>query len=221
MFDLAAALALGYFIGSFPSAALVARMMGRNIFEVGSGNMGAMNTARHLGWLPGVAVLALDIGKGALAVSLTAVLAQVAVGTADTVAPTGDPTVAVGSAAVLAAMPLAAGVGAVSGHAWSVFTGFRGGKALATALGVALPVYPLGGLYAVLLMIALMLLTRRTTLSALITMTAYPAVVGAALHRAGVDTEQIFAVVTSVVLISAIVIYKHLRTETLRRTEQG
>lgn len=213
MFDLAAAMALGYFIGSFPSAALVARMMGRDIFEVGSGNMGAMNTARHLGWLPGVAVLALDIGKGALAVSLTAVLAQVAVGSAD--------SAAVGAAAVLTAMPLAAGVGAVSGHAWSVFTGFRGGKALATALGVALPVYPLGGLYAVLLMIALMLLTRRTTLSALITMTAYPAVVAAALHRAGVDTEQIFAVVTSVVLISAIVIYKHLRTGTLRRSEQG
>lgn len=219
MFDLAAALALGYFIGAFPSAALVARLLGKDIFEVGSGNMGAMNTARHLGWLPGAAVLALDIAKGALAVILTAGLAQAAVGSTDTIA--ADTIAADGVAAVVAAMPLAAGVGAVTGHIWSVFAGFRGGKALATALGVALPVYPLGGLYAVLLMVAMLLLTRRTTLSTLVTMSAYPAIVGAVLYRGGAGTEQMFAVVTSVMLISAVVIYKVLRTETLRKAERA
>ncbi|MEX2543447.1 MAG: glycerol-3-phosphate acyltransferase [Trueperaceae bacterium] len=194
MFDLLAGLALGYLIGSFPSAAIIARLAGRDIFGVGSGNMGAMNTARNVGWLPGAVVLLLDVAKGALAVSLTIAL----------VAATGW------ESASRAAMPMAAGVSAVAGHAWSVFAGFRGGKALATTLGVALPVYPLGGLYTLLLLVALVLLTRRVTLSSLLTMGLYPFVVLAVLSRGGVDQDRIFAILTSVLLIAAIVVYKHL-----------
>jgi glycerol-3-phosphate acyltransferase PlsY len=195
VYDLLAALALGYLIGSFPSAAVIARLSGRDIFEVGSGNMGAMNTARNVGWVPGAAVLLLDIAKGTLAVLLAGWLA----GTAGMTTP------------AQASMPLAAGVGAVAGHAWSAFAGLRGGKALATTLGVALPVYPAAGFYALLLLVALVLLTRRMTLSSVVTMALYPLIVMAVLSRAGVDQERAFAVLTSVLLIAAIVIVKHLR----------
>jgi glycerol-3-phosphate acyltransferase PlsY len=195
MFDLLAALALGYLIGSFPSAVVIARLSGRDIFQVGSGNMGAMNTARNVGWLPGATVLLLDIAKGTLAVLLAAWLA----GTAGM------------ATAAQAAMPLAAGVGAVAGHAWTAFAGLRGGKALATTLGVALPVYPAAGFYALLLLVALFLLTRRMTLSSVVTMALYPLIVMAVLGRAGVDQERAFAILTSVLLIAAIVIFKHLR----------
>jgi glycerol-3-phosphate acyltransferase PlsY len=195
MYDLLAALALGYLVGSFPSAAVIARLSGRDIFDVGSGNMGAMNTARNLGWLPGAVVLLLDIAKGSLAVLLAGWIASAA----------GMVTPA------QAAMPLAAGVGAVAGHAWSAFAGLRGGKALATTLGAALPVYPAAGLYALLLLVALALLTRRVTLSSVVTIALYPLIVMAVLGRAGVDQERTFAIVTSVLLIAAIVIFKHLR----------
>jgi glycerol-3-phosphate acyltransferase PlsY len=195
VFDLLAGLALGYLIGSFPSASVLARTMGRDIFRVGSGNMGAMNTARNLGWGPGAAVLALDVAKGSLAVLLAQALAGVA----------SDP----GTARL--AMPLAAGVGAVAGHAWSAFAGLRGGKALATTLGVSLPLYPLGGLYTLLLLMALVLLTRRVTLSSIVAISAYPLVVMAVLSRWGVARDESFAILTSVILIAAIVIAKHLR----------
>lgn len=195
MFDLVTALALGYLLGSFPSAVLVARLAGRDIFSVGSGNMGAMNTARNIGWAAGIVVLLLDLSKGTLAV----VLAQSMAGAGEI--PGG----------LRQAMPLAAGVGAVAGHAWSGFAGLRGGKALATALGVSLPVYPLGGLYTVLLYIALVMLTRRSALSSIAAMAAYPAVVMAVLARGGLDPQRAFPILTSVLLISAIVIYKHLR----------
>ena len=121
-------LLLGYLVGSLPSAALAARFRRQDIFKVGSSSMGAMNTARHLGWGLGVLVLVLDLGKGALASGVGLWLGALG----------GEPLLA----------SLAAGIGAIVGHLWSVWVGFRGGKGLSTTLGVTLPVYPLGGLYA-------------------------------------------------------------------------
>lgn len=196
MFDLLAGLALGYFVGSFPSAAVVARLSGRDIFSVGSGNMGAMNAARNLGWLPGAAVLLLDLAKGS-----GAVLAAIALSAA-----AGRPL-----AQGYLAMPLAAGVGAVAGHAWSVFARFRGGKALATALGVSLPLYPLGGIYSLLVLLGLTLITRRVSLSSIVAAAAFPLITLALYLRAGAQQEVAFAVATSVLVISCVIIYKHAR----------
>ena len=147
-------LALGYLIGSVPSAALVARLKSRDIFAVGSSSMGAMNTARNLGWALGATVLLLDLGKGALASLIGLRLGALA----------GDPLYT----------PLVAGVGAVLGHLWSVWVGFRGGKGLATTLGVALPIYPLGGLYGLLTLLVLIALSRRVTFSTFVTALLYP-----------------------------------------------
>jgi len=147
-------LAAGYLLGSVPSAALVARLKRRDIFAVGSSSMGAMNTARNLGWALGALVLLLDLGKGALASLVGLWLGTLA----------GDALYT----------PLAAGVGAVLGHLWSVWVGFRGGKGLATTLGVALPVYPLGGLYALLTLLVLVALSRRVTFATLLTALLYP-----------------------------------------------
>jgi len=148
------ALLLGYLLGALPSAALAARLKGKRIFEVGSSNMGAMNTARNLGWGLGALVLLLDLGKGALATALGLQL---------------------GGGDLLPA--LAGGLGAVLGHLWSVYVGFRGGKGLATTLGVALPLYPLGGLYALLLLLALTALLRDVTRGVLLTALLYPGAV--------------------------------------------
>lgn len=201
MFDLLAGLALGYFIGSFPSAAIVARLVGRDIFNVGSGNMGAMNAARNLGWLSGAAVLLLDVAKGTGAV-LAAIALSAAAGK-----PLADGHLA---------MPLAAGVGAVAGHAWSVFARFRGGKALATALGVSLPLYPLGGIYTLLVLLGLALITRRITLSSIVGAVAFPFITFALFLQAGVPREVAFAVTTSVLVISCIIVLKHIRPGRVR-----
>lgn len=190
--DAVAALAAGYLIGSIPVAAWIARGRGRDVFQLGSGNMGAMNVARNLGWGAGVLVLIGDAGKGAGAVLLGSAMAQWA-GTVDPL-PTS----------------LAAGTGAVLGHAWSCFAGLRGGKALATLFGMFLPVAPLAAGYGLAVLVALVLLLRRTTLAAVIALLAFPFVTGTAVTNAGWVPDRAFAVATAAAAGASISIVKHL-----------
>jgi glycerol-3-phosphate acyltransferase PlsY len=192
IFELLSAFAAGYFVGGVPVAAIAARLAGRDIFAVGSGNMGAMNAARNLGWGLGVAVFVLDVAKGGAAALLGGGMAQAA--GLDATLPTA----------------LAAGVGAVAGHAWSPFVRFRGGKALATGFGATLPVVPLAGLAGLVLMVGLILLLRRATLGAMLALALYPFLTGAVLLRAGRPTEDAFAAVTAAALVAAISLVKHV-----------
>jgi glycerol-3-phosphate acyltransferase PlsY len=189
-------LLLGYLIGSVPSAALAARLRHQDIFAVGSSNMGAMNTARNLGWALGALVLLLDLGKGALA---SAVGWQLGLWSGDTLY-----------------TPLIAGVGAVIGHLWSVWVGFRGGKGLATTLGVALPLYPLGGLCALLVLLITIALTRRSRLASLLTAATYPVWVYLALFEA-LPPVRLWTTLAAG-LIGLLVVLKHLLpTQPVRR----
>ena len=110
---------VGYLLGSVPFAYLTARLVGGgDIRKLGTGNVGALNVYENAGIAAGVAVLAADVAKGALAV-----LIPVWAGTPDWAS-------------------YAAGASAVAGHNWPVFLGFRGGKGAATILGVGLALAP-------------------------------------------------------------------------------
>lgn len=149
MRDILLSFFLAYVVGSFPTAFLAGKLKGKNIFATGSGNMGAMNTARNVGYGLGLLVLIIDLAKGALATYLGLQLA--------------DNTGA-----------LAAGIGVILGHAYSVFVGFRGGKGLATTFGVSLPLYPFGGLAALLSLFILMALLRNTNRASVVLAVLYP-----------------------------------------------
>ncbi len=111
----AAMVGVAYLLGSLSFAVLLVRLStGKDIRAEGSGNAGATNVLRAHGKKLGLAVAALDIGKGALAVFL---LRQV----------TADPRYAA-----------AAAFAAVLGHVFPIFYGFRGGKGVATAVGAFL-----------------------------------------------------------------------------------
>lgn len=106
----------GYLIGTFPSATLVARSRGLDIESSGSGNPGASNIARVLGWRAGLAVFALDAAKGALAAGIGWWLL-------------GRPgAYLIGAAAII-------------GHLFPI--GRRGGKGVATGAGVLAVVHPI------------------------------------------------------------------------------
>ncbi len=180
---------IGYLIGSLPSAAIVARLKHRDIFEVGSSSMGAMNTARNLGWALGALVLLLDLGKGALASFIGMQLGVLG----------SDPLIT----------PLAAGVGAIIGHLWSVWVGFRGGKGLATTLGVALPVYPLGGLYGLAALLVFILIFRRVTLATFLTALIYPICIYLSLASSA-PLGRVTATTLAACLIALLVALKHL-----------
>lgn len=110
---------VGYVIGMFPSADLVARIATRGRVDLratGSGNPGGLNAARVLGKKWGLLVIVLDAAKGALA---------------------GFVGLALGDAAAYAA-----GTAVIAGHCWPVWNGFRGGKGVAAAGGSFVAVFP-------------------------------------------------------------------------------
>lgn len=109
------AILLAYLISALPTAYILAKLQGKNIFELGSGNMGAMNTFRNLGIAAGITVLIIDISKGYFAIRLASLISH------------GD-IVTIYAAAIAVTL----------GHAWSVYVGFRGGKALSTSFGALL-----------------------------------------------------------------------------------
>lgn len=122
----------GYLLGALPFAYVVARAKGVDIFKVGSGNAGATNVRRVLGPGPGSLVLFLDAAKGALAAGLFPLL--------HCLGPEHCPF-DVGSLEMLSTICL---VGALLGHSFSCFTGFRGGKSVATAAGGFAVLFPAG-----------------------------------------------------------------------------
>jgi glycerol-3-phosphate acyltransferase PlsY len=111
-------LPVAYLLGCFPSAGLVARARGHDISREGSGNPGASNTFRVLGWKAGLVVLVLDIGKGAVAAGAGLAL-------------DGHR-----GAFIL-------GMAAVVGHVFPITRRFKGGRGVATGAGVMVVVFPL------------------------------------------------------------------------------
>ncbi|MFK7919752.1 MAG: glycerol-3-phosphate 1-O-acyltransferase PlsY [Ilumatobacter sp.] len=110
-------LVVAYLLGTFPSATLIARANGIDINSVGSGNPGASNVTRALGWRKGVWVYVLDTLKGALAAGLALGLDG-------------------------RALAYWCGVAAILGHMFPVFRKFKGGKGVATGSGVLLVLHP-------------------------------------------------------------------------------
>ncbi|MGI6003937.1 MAG: glycerol-3-phosphate 1-O-acyltransferase PlsY [Christensenellales bacterium] len=110
--------AIAYMLGSICFSVILSRqLIGRDVRETGSGNAGATNMLRNYGWILGVGTFVVDCAKGMLAAAVGLWLA-------------GD----MGAAA--------AGLFAVIGHKWPVFYQFRGGKGIATTVGVLLALVP-------------------------------------------------------------------------------
>ncbi len=146
---LAAALAGGYLLGSIPFGLLLTRMAGLgDVRRIGSGNIGATNVLRTGRKGLAAATLLLDGGKGAAAVLI---------------AQTWGPD-----------MALVAAFGAVVGHLFPVWLGFKGGKGVATTLGVLLALSPAIGSLCCLAWLVVAFLFRYSSLAALASIGAAP-----------------------------------------------
>ena len=142
-------IAFAYLLGTFPSATLIARANGIDIATVGSGNPGASNVTRALGWRKGIWVYVLDALKGAIA----------------TVIPL-----------VVDGRPLAywCGAAAILGHMFPVFRKFRGGKGVATGSGVLLVLQPLIAPFAVALWWLVTRVTGKAAVGSLVAVALVP-----------------------------------------------
>jgi len=144
---------IGFFLGGLPSGLWIGRARGVDLRTVGSRNIGATNAYRVLGARWGISVFLLDAAKGFLAASAPVLLGA-------------------GFAA-----SLASGVAAILGHVFSPWLGFRGGRGVATSLGVFLSITPVPTLLAFAVWAALVLLSRRVSVGSLGAALLYPALV--------------------------------------------
>lgn len=142
----------GYALGSVPFAFLLARRAGVDVRVAGSGNVGAANVLRTTGAPLGVAVMALDISKGAASVWA----AQAAAGTIDAMA--------------------AAGAAAIVGHIYPVWLRFHGGKGVAVAAGVFSVLAPLAAAAAAGVFLTIVWLTRLVSLGSVAATVTLPPV---------------------------------------------
>lgn len=138
-----------YLVGAIPFGLLIARAFGlRDIRQHGSGNIGATNVVRLLGWKAGFWVYLFDIAKGLLPVMFASSVNV-------TIMPPEYFPVAVGMLAVL-------------GHVFPLWLGFRGGKGVNTALGVVIALMPLAAAIAFGVFLLTLLLTRFVSLGSLL-----------------------------------------------------
>jgi len=134
---------LSYLIGSFPTAVIAGRLiMKDDIRNHGSGNAGATNVYRVMGWKPALVVVLIDVGKGAVATLLISKIGANSIPLDTTL------------------IRIAAGASAIVGHVWTIFAGFRGGKGVGTAFGVLFALAPIASAAAGIVWLILVLATR-------------------------------------------------------------
>lgn len=154
-----AAIALSYLLGSFPSAIVIGRLFfGRDPRKEGSGNSGGTNAFRVFGWKAGLAVVLLDVSKGAVAAGLVSRLADASF-------------ISVDGAVLLC------GLAAVVGHVWTIFAGFKGGKGVATAAGAVLVFAPQAFVVALVAFALVLLSTGIVSLSSIAAAASFSATI--------------------------------------------
>ena len=141
---------LAYLLGSISTGILVSRFFhGPDLHTVGSGNTGATNVQRTMGWVPGLITFLGDSCKAILACWLGEMITGSHMGA------------------------LFAGIFVVLGHNWPVFFGFRGGKGVASSCGVLLYCFPIPALISFALGAAVIAVTKFVSLGSLTVLTAY------------------------------------------------
>ncbi len=155
---LAAGLIVAYLIGSFSSSVWIGKTFYKiDVRTQGSKNAGATNTFRVLGIKPGIIVLLLDATKGFIAVSLAQWI------------PLGL------EGEYFALYQLAMGICAITGHIFPIYTGFRGGKGVATIVGIIIALYPFGFFACLLgLFILVLCLSGYVSLASISSAIAFP-----------------------------------------------
>jgi len=180
---------IAYHLGSTPTAVWVGKAWYNiDVREHGSNNAGATNTFRVLGKKPGIIVLAADIVKGFIAVSLVKWFNYfMALDHAF------DEVVQV---------QVVCAVAAILGHIFPVFAGFKGGKGVATSLGVIVGLEPLSALICIVLFLIVFIISNYVSLGAIIVSFAFPIVVWWVTDYSS-DLLFIFSIILSLAVIAA------------------
>lgn len=143
------ALIIAYLLGNISPSILLGKKYGIDIKSEGSGNAGTTNALRVLGKKAGIITFVVDMLKGVLAVLI-------------------------GRYAGGESVAMACGILAFCGHVWPVLYKFKGGKGAATALGVITAINPIMGMVVALVVVAIVLITRRISVASIICSLLFP-----------------------------------------------
>ena len=179
--EYAAVLIGSYLIGSIPFALVIGKLLGKvDVREYGSGNVGTTNVMRTAGKKAGALVLIGDVLKGVTAVFIARYTLDSHIWEA------------------------LAGLAAVVGHDWSIFLRFRGGKGVATAVGVLFVMVPLAAVGGIVIFALISFLSKYVSLGSLIGSSSCIAIVGAlvATDRAQVEYLIYTAAVVALIFIT-------------------
>ena len=193
-------LVAAYLLGSIPFAVWVGQLFYKiDVREYGSGNAGATNTMRVLGKRAGISVLILDVAKGYAAVNLVRITNE-----------------ALPGSQALVNLQLVLGIAALFGHIFPIYAGFRGGKGIATLLGVVIALDHMAALYSCLVFVFVLILTRYVSLSSIIASTFFP------LYVIFIERTQFLSLISFSLFLTIIVILTHQKNiERLFRNEES
>jgi glycerol-3-phosphate acyltransferase PlsY len=188
---------IAYLLGSIPTAVWIGKAYyGMDVREHGSKNAGATNTFRVLGKKPGVIVLLIDILKGALASSLPYFALSAMITLPDS-GPNAEQLIRIGNVQIVASIL------AVVGHVFPIFAGFRGGKGVATSLGVIVGLQPIAALICLAVFLCVFIASKYVSLGAMVAAVIFPIVVHFVLKN-----ESLWMTLFSL-LLSVLVIFAH------------
>ena len=158
---------LAYIIGSIPSAVWIGKWFyGTDVRQHGSGNAGATNVIRVLGYKAGIPVLLFDVFKGFAAVQVIFLFPHPGL-----------------SEDFITYVRICMAFAAVLGHVFPIFAGFKGGKGVGTLAGVAIALYPLALLLVLGLFITTLVITRYVSLSSIVCGVLFPFIVVFITHQ--------------------------------------
>jgi glycerol-3-phosphate acyltransferase PlsY len=199
MLLLAIIILLSYLVGSIPNSIIISKAVkGIDIRKHGSGNAGGTNVMRVLGWKHGLLVILLDALKGAIAV---VVIARLHYGPLPftNISPFDDFTL----------VQIIAGLAAVVGHIWTIFASFKGGKGIATALGMMLMLVTVDMLIALGVFVVVVSISRYVSLGSILTAIAVPSVLYIRENVFHVDIIGYNVLFPFIVAVSLLVIFTH------------
>lgn len=186
---------LAYLLGSIPFGYLIVRARsGADIRETGSGGTGATNVSRRAGKAAGVLTLILDALKGSAAI----LIARLVLDSRTTISTVDSESWVIGAAAILV----------IVGHMFPVWLGFRGGKGVATGVGVFLVLAPIAVLGAGAVFLAVVLATRYVSLGSIIAASAIPLLVWLQ-HGLISSVDGLWPTMVAAVVGAALIIFAH------------
>lgn len=185
------AAASGYLLGSIPAGFIAGRVAGIDIRTCGSGNIGATNVLRVLGKKYGYPVFLFDFFKGLAAVFLSQSICRES-----------------NAAIPVELCAITGGVAAVVGHSYPVWLGFKGGKGVATSLGVLVALIPVAAIIMVAVWAVIFFLTGYVSVASLAAAVILPVATALLIHGGTITRNPLFHFT---IAIAVLIVWRHRR----------